>query len=583
MSGIRKTYHFGEFSLNVGERVLQRKNREIFLRPKAFDTLLALIEHHGRLVGKDELFKRVWPDASVSDAVLTHCIAEVRQALQDDPRTPQYVKTVSRSGYKFIGNVGEVTPCHDAVPSEGKPEFSIAVLPFENMSADTENEYLCEGLAEELINGLTRIGTIRVVAHSSSFSFKGRNTDVREIGRQLNVGTILEGSIRKSGDHLRVSAQLINAADGYHIWSEQYDRNMDDVFAIQDEISGKILKRFKTEGILGDRSKLSMKRPTENFEAYQLYLKGRSFWHHRGQGFLQKSMDCYQKAIQLDPQFALAYSGLADVFVSLGLWALAPPTEIFPKASDLIRKALEIDPDLAEAHCSQALVNMFYDWDWASAAEQLQQALALKPGCATFHLFNAHYLVMVEHFMKAIDEILTAQALDPLSPLVNANVGFIFILAGECERAIKELHNALEMDPQNARAHFYLGYACAVSGRHEEAFRAFRKAKAAGGMPWCDESIGWVYALMHEKKKARAVLQASLAKIEKGEYVPWSMIALIYSCLGEDELAYEALTKCVEKRDTLLPWIKNTPGLNHLVKDPRIKDLLIRIGSQQHA
>ena len=393
MLGTPKIYRFGEFSLETGERILRRKGREVFLRPKALDTLLFLVERHGRLTGKDELFEKVWPDTAVSDAVLTHCIAEVRQALQDDPGNPHCIKTIPRTGYKFVGRVEEVTSGQIKNLPVGRPAIatsSIAVLPFANISADPDNEYFCDGLAEELINGLTAVGTLRVVAHSSSFSFKGRDTDARAIGRQLNVESILEGSVQKSGNRLRISAQLINAADGYHVWAEQYDRQIDDVFAIQDEISRTILKKFKIAG-LGGRSAFSIKHSTMNVEAYQLYLKGRSFWHRRWQGFLQKSMDCFQKAIQVDPGFALAYSGLADAYAILGVWALSPPKEVFPRASDLIRKALEIDPGLAEAHASQGFVNMFYDWDWAAAANQLQQAIALKPGCALFHLWNGHY------------------------------------------------------------------------------------------------------------------------------------------------------------------------------------------------
>ncbi len=587
MLGTRKIYQFNAFSLDPEERILRRKDHEIFLRPKALDTLLLLVEQPGHLVAKRELFEKVWPDASVSDAVLTHCIAEVRQALQDDPRNPRYIKTIPRSGYKFVANVREITvDQHEEIMESGPaiPIRSIAVLPFTNMSADPDSEYFCEGLAKELINGLTRIETLRVVAHSSSFSFKGQNLDAREIGRQLNVGSILEGSVRRSGNRLRISAQLINAADGYHLWSEQYDRHMDDIFAIEDEISSAILQKFRVTENSDRGSQSPVKPSTQNLEAYQLYLKGRSFWHRRWQGFLQKSMECFQNSFQMDPRFALAYVGLADAYGTLGVWAMAPPSEVFPKASDLIRKALEIDAGLAEAHASQALISMFYDWDWDAAAEQLRQAIKLKPGRAIFHLWNGHYLSIVGRFPEAIKEVIKAQDLDPLSPIVSANVGWTFILASEYERAIKELRTVLEIDPQNAMANFYLGYAYVPLGRYKEAIRAFQKAQAAG-MPLCEESIGLTYSLMRERRKAMAILQSCRAKIKKHVYVPSSALALIYAGLGDHESVYDILAGCIEERDALLPWIQYMPGINQLVRDPRMRDILDRIGlrrTQEH-
>ena len=247
--GDTRTYRFGEFILETADRQLLRKGNAVVLRPKAFETLLLLVSRHGHLVPKDDLLNGVWADTNVSEAVLTHCITEVRQALDDDPHKPRYLKTIPRIGYKFIAQVETIAaPAGDpdAAATPG-PATAIAVLPFANMSGDPENEYFCDGLSEELINGLTKIGALRVVAHSSSFAFKGRDADVREIGRQLHVGSIVEGSVRKAGDRLRISAQLINAADGYHTWCEQYDRQLQDVFAIQDEISAAILGQLKVD------------------------------------------------------------------------------------------------------------------------------------------------------------------------------------------------------------------------------------------------------------------------------------------------------------------------------------------------
>jgi TolB-like protein len=357
------------------------------LRPKAFDTLLCLVERQGHLVTKGDLLDRVWPGTSVSDAVLTHCITEVRQALHDDPRAPRYLKTVSRAGYKLVVPV-QVTEPTDGPRTGGRaaPEPAVAVLPFANLSADPDGDYLCDGLTEELINGLTKVAPLRVVAHTSSFAFKGRNVDAREIGRQLDVTAILEGSVRKYGSRLRVSAQLIDASSGYHLWCDQYDRRLEDVFAIQDEIAEAILGALRVE-LLDSRPRPLVRPSTASVEAHRLYLQGRSYWHRRYSGFMQRAMECFERAIAADPGFALARCGLADCHGSLGVWGFVAPHQTFPKARALADEALALDPGLGEAHASRAFVSTFYEWDWKAAQRGFEQAIDLNPGCALTRLW----------------------------------------------------------------------------------------------------------------------------------------------------------------------------------------------------
>jgi TolB-like protein/Flp pilus assembly protein TadD len=581
MSTDLQIYRFGEFGLNAAERQVLRGAVEVRLRPKAFETLLCLVQRHGHVVRKDELLDQVWGGTHVSEAVLTHCIAEVRRALEDDARRPRYVKTVSLAGYKFIAEVvvvGSRTRAAERSPAAGgAPPSAIAVLSFANLSGDPENEYFCDGLSEDLINGLSKVRGLRVVARSSSFSFKGRDIDAREIGRLLNVGSIVEGSVRKAGDRLRISAQLVDANEGYHVWSEQYDRRLEDVFAVQDEISLAILSRV-TGAVRGEASPPLAKRSTPNMDAYRLYLKGRGFWHRRFNGCLQMAMACFQRAIEKDPTFALAYTGLADSYSTLGIWAFARPATVFPQAAALARQALEIDPTLAEAHASQGLIKTFHDWDWNAAGMELSRAVDLNPGCALIRLWNGHFFSIVGRWDEAIAEVQQAQDLDPLSPIVVANVGWTFSLARQQDRAIEELRKVLAMDPGNGIAHFYLGYAYAENRRYADALESFRTAiEATGGMPWAAEFIGWVHALMGDHGAARAILHESQARM-KTSYIPSSAIALIYLGLGDDAAVFDWLAKSVDERDPLMPWMKSVPCFDRLRSDPRFRALLRRIG-----
>lgn len=576
------TYRFGEFSLEAADRRLFRNSAEVTLRPKAFDTLRCLVVRHGHTVRKEELFEAVWAGTFVSDAVLTHCITEVRQALRDDPRAPRFVRTLPKVGYSFIADVELAAAPADEAPFlrsalEVPPASAIAVLPFVNLSADPDNEYFCDGLSEELINGLTKIPELRVVAHSSSFSFKGRDADVREIGRQLGVGSILEGSVRKAGGRLRISAQLIDTTGGFHAWCEQYDRDLGDVFALQDEISRSVLAALKVK-LAGPVRTPLITASTVSMDAYLLYLQGRAYWHRRFEGVLQKAMTCFEQAIQKDPGFALAYSGLADCFGSLAVWAFVPPHDAFPKAAALARQALDMNPALAEGYTSAALVHLFYDWDWQATERDLARSLDLNPGSSITHLLAGHYLSVVGRFDEAIAEVLQAQALDPLSPVVNPNVGWTFYLAGRHDRAREELERVLLRFPESLMTHFYLGYVWAALGRLDEALASFRVAsESSGGMPFAAESAGWVLAMQGRRDEARRVLSASLARAAT-TYVPTSAIALIHLGLGDDEALFACLDRCVEERDAMLAWAKFMPVFDRVRPDPRFQAILSRIG-----
>ena len=578
MPGEARSYQFGDFTLDAGDCQLVRNGQTVNLRPKVFETLLFLVQRRGRLVTREDLLVGVWADTDVGEEVLTHCITEVRKALDDDPRRPRYVRTVPRRGYRFIAEVGAIrtapSQCGSPPDEPAVPPTTIAVLPFANLGGDPENEYLCDGLAEEIIDGLTKLPGLRVVAHSSSFAFKGRDADVREIGRQLGVGSLLEGSVRRSGNRVRIAAQLINTADGYHLWSEQYDRRAGDLFEIEDDISAAILDKLKLKLLAGWHP---ARRPTDSVEAYHLYLKGRAHWHRRFRGQLENAIECFEKAVALDPRFAPAHAGLADCYGTLGVWGFAPPTAVFPKAQESARRALEIDATLAEAHAALAFVDTFYAWNWEAAERGFARATELKPGSALTRLWNGHLLSILGRFDEAFAEMRIAQDLDPLSPVVRPNLGWTYTLAHQYDRALAELNAVLAFDPNNGLAHFYLGYAFVGAGKLRDGVRSLERARElTGGMPWLAQSIGWIQGLGGDQRSARAALAAARPTGEG--YVPSSAIAMLHLGLDDDAAALDWLERALAERDALMVWVPYMSAFDRLHGQPRFAALLRGLG-----
>jgi len=323
---------------------------------------------------------------------------------------------------------------------------TVAVLPFSNMSNDTEQQYFCDGMAEDIINDLAHLKGLQVVARTSSFAFRDKNLDIREIGRKLGAHSIVEGSVRKAGNRLRITAQLINVADGYHLWSERYNRELEDVFAIQEEISNAIVNALRIE-LTGEDDKPVEKRYTNNLEAYDLYLKGRYFWNTRQSGGMEKAKQHFEKAVEIDPTYALAYAGLADYYNIMGWYEYTPPMECFPKAKQAALKAIEIDDNLAEAHSALAFAKWTFDWDLRSAERGFKHALELNPNFSTAHMWYSNFLVMTGRTEEGFVEIEKALTIDPLSLNIKACSGGMFYLAGQYDRAVNQCKNTLEMNP----------------------------------------------------------------------------------------------------------------------------------------
>ncbi|MBI4627016.1 MAG: TIR domain-containing protein [Verrucomicrobia bacterium] len=433
-------------------------------------------------------------------------------------------------------------------------EKSIAVLPFANMSADAENEYFSDGMTEEIINALVQVAELRVAARTSVFAFKGKADDLRTIAVKLNVRTVLEGSVRKAGNQIRITAQLINADDGYHIWSERFDRALDDIFAVQDEIARTIAAKLKVKlKLVGDGRQLLVKPPTDDLEAYQLYLQGRYFWGQRGGGLL-KGLRCFEAALARDPNYALAYTGVADAYTLLGFYGYARPNDVMPKARAAAERALAIDPELAEAHSALGFILLSYDWNIPAAEHALRRAIKLKPTYVPARYWLASVVVGRNrpHDSVAIDE--EAVRIEPLSLFANAHLGWMLLGAGRAEDAARRLEHLLELDPRLLIGHWLLGQAYVALGRTEEGLAKLRTAvELSGNLAWMVATFGCALAHVGRTDEARAVL-ADLERRAEKEYVRAFLFAMLHAYLGEEDRMLVWLEKARAERDLALPY-----------------------------
>ncbi|MCX6830211.1 MAG: protein kinase [candidate division Zixibacteria bacterium] len=455
---------------------------------------------------------------------------------------------------------------------------SIAVLPFANLSSDPEQEYFCDGMAEEIINALSQLENLRVIARTSAFSFKGKNEDVREIGRKLGVETLLEGSVRKAGNHLRVTAQLIVVKDGSHLWSDRYDKEMKDVFAIQDEISLAIVERLKIN-LLGNERGNMVRIRAHNVEAYNLYLQGRYYWNRRMPKEIRKAIAFFEQAIAKDPDFALAYSGLADCYSMLNqAWDLSP-VEAFSKAKALALKALEKDELLAEAHASLAFIARNYDWDWPKAEREFRQAIELNPGYATAHHWYAMQLRSMKRTKEAMEEIRKAQTLDPLSVIIRVAYALILDERGELAAAEEQCQEILNMDPTSPLGHFARIGIYTRRGMHDEATREYLEFAAV----WKGYDSNDLAALrkIYRESGYHACWQkhVELLKQYAGQrYIPAVAIAAAYARLGESDQAFEWLERAYQERCPRMVDLGTDSDFGDLISDQRFAAMLKKMG-----
>jgi serine/threonine-protein kinase len=502
----------------------------------------------------------------------------VGKALQKRPEARQ------KDATELVVALRSVSPFSTATASLriGPPAASVAVLPFINLSAESDNEYFGDGLAEELIYALSRIANLRVVSRTSAFEFRGKPQDIRRIGEQLEVSTLLEGSVRKIGDKLRVTVQLVNAADGYCLWTQRFDREIKDVFEMQDEIAQTIAGTLRVR-LAEDATRTIVRRYTDNTEAYDLYLRGRFQWNKRSGEGLQRALEYFELALGQDPGYAPAYSGKADYHVAVASWGLDAPVAAWAKAKTAAARALELDDSLAEAHASMGSILMWYEWNWNEAEREFLRAIELNPGHPNAHIQYNLLLVQSGRFDEAEREVRAALLLDPLSIRTNSYLAGVLHYRRAYDRSLEQCRRALELDPNDIELHVVLGLNYEQKGMYDNAIHELEKARElSDSNPLILGPLGSCYAQSGKEPEARKLID-ELDRTAQLTYVPRIVWAMIYLGLRERDLAFQWLEKAAEAREVLLCYLGVGPIYDPIAGDPRYQELLGRIGLDPRA
>ena len=669
-SDVGHIYKFGDFAVDVDQRVLLRAGKPVPLTPKMFDTLLILVENGGRIVRKEELMERLWPDTFVEDANLPVYIQKLRKALGDRADGPLYIETVERRGYRFIADVekglngstatdaqstrglnsyaplpgagangegrgaaprvgGEVGPgaSDDLVNTEGaqadraparrpvryKAAFiaavvalalaacgwvlwarygagpqppdervMLAVLPFQNFTGDPDQEYFSDGLTEEMITQLGGLDPQRlgVIARTSVMHYKGSRLSLYQIGRELGVQYLLEGSVRRDGDSVRITAQLIRVRDQTHIWARQYDRRLRDILVLQREIGQETANQIQL-ALGGDRPLTPGRQPRhayQSYEAYDLWLKGQYFWNKRTAEGFSKAADYFERAKAVDPTYAHAYVGLASCYALMGGYTMRPQTEFMPRARAAALRALELDEGSAEAHTVMALIVQNYELDWQTAEKEFRRAIELNPNYATAHHWYAEHLMWRGRFDEALRASEQARRLDPLSLIIAADHGAILYYARQYDGAIQQFRAVRELDPHNQRSGLII-HAYEEKGLFAEALADIEAHRPPSGMnpPWYWSELAYAYGRSGQQAQARRALE-NLLELNRRQEVGAEAIIWAHIGVGDNEQATAWLEKAYAQRSPALTYLKVDPRYDPLRGDPRFQDLLSRVG-----
>ena len=601
-------YAFGPFLLDIGERRLSREGEVVPLTAKALDLLQVLVENHGHLLQKDELMRRVWPDAAVEENNLTVTISALRKALGEGPTERTYIETVPRRGYRFLAEVrpagGSPPPPAGRRPARGRaivagaailaalaavaavrkgkapaaaavPVRSMAVLPFRSLTND--GDHLGLGMADALITRLAGTNLLRVRSTGSVQRYAAPGVDPLAVGRELAVDSVLEGSLQTSGNRLRTTVRLLRVGDGSTVWAGTFDERLTDIFSVQDSISERIVEALSLQ--LSDAQRRTPRRYTSDTEAYQLYLRGRFFWDKRTRDGFERGTAYFRQAVEKDPSYALAHSGLADSYIGMTYYHYAAPHVSMPLARAAALKALEIDDSLAEAHVSLAHVKTNYEWDWREADRLFTKAIALRPEYARAHQwYGIHYLTPAGRLEEAVAAVRRARQLEPLSPVFNAFVGATLFFAGRPDEAIEECRKTVDLHPDFGVAHWYLGRVHLEEGRHREALDALRRAVTlSGGSPLMKGTLGVGYARAGDRPAAEATLR-ELEALRAAGYASAVDFAVVHAALGDRESAFRWLDRATEERAFHLIYLKVWPELDPLRQDPRFAALVRRLG-----
>jgi DNA-binding winged helix-turn-helix (wHTH) protein/TolB-like protein/Flp pilus assembly protein TadD len=635
-------FQFGPFCMDVEKRVLLRQGEVVPLKPKAFDALLVLVQHHGQVLEKDVLMERLWPDSDVEESNLPQHISALRKALGESPNERGYIVTIPGRGYRFAAEVEEfdqsgqdlvvekykkstiVIREQEASPEEPnfslavrrrlsgalrpvlvglimlaaisllalglwlgrsrKPERppgnlliqSLAVLPFRPLDGGSD-DYLGLGIADSLITKLNNLREINVRPTSAILKYNNQSKLPADSGRELGVEAVLEGSISRDGNNVRVTVQLVRVEDGVMLWAETFGDKFTSIFKIEDSISKQVTDSLVPK-LTGQEREVVTKHYTEDTEAYLLYLKGRYYLNKVTPDAVKTSIDYFQQATEKDPSYALAFAGLSEAYGSLPLNSDMPPNDAFPKAKRAAARALEIDERLAEAHVVMGIISFRFDWDWATAEGHFRRAIDLNPNYPRAHYFYAHLLSNLGRSEEARTEAMRALELDPLSLLFNSIMGEFFFEARQYDQAIDQLHKALEIEPNFWIAHLVLGQVYVQKGRYSEALMESQKAlQFSRGNTQASSLMGYAYAVSGNRAQAEKVL-GELKELAKHRYVSASNIALVYVGLGETNQALDWLEKAGDERDVHLSFLKVNSLWESIRTEPRFTSLLQRAG-----
>lgn len=565
---------FGVFEadLRVGE--LRKGGARIRVQEQPFQILVMLLQRPAEVVSREELRQKLWPGDTFVDFEhgVNSAVARLRDLLGDSADSPRYIETLPRRGYRFIAPVDGRDPRPGRETELGVA--SLAVLPFENVSADAETEYVADGITESLINRLAQLPELRVMARSTVFRFKTQMADPIAIGRELKVGAILTGRVLERGGVLIISAELADVRTGWQLWGEQYNRKPTDILAVQEEIAHEISEKLRLPLTGQERTKLA-KQPTHDSQAYHIYLRGRFWWNKRTREGVEKGIEYFTKAIAQDPSFALAYTGLSDSYHLLAGTAFAgmPPRQAAPLAKAAAMKALEIDDTLAQAHASMASV-FSYQWDWEAARKEYRRSIELNPSYATVRHWYAFYLAAMGHLEEAVQEGIKAKELDPLSIIINRDLALLFAYARQPEKAIEQYEKTLELDPDFALAHQGIGRAYLQSGMLKKGLEHIERAAAlAPNNPAMRAALAHAYGVTGQSEKARNILGELLAEVHYA-YIPATSIAVVYTGLGEADQALAWLEKACRDHDDGLLLLKVHPIYDSLRASSRFENIL---------
>ncbi|HEU4712860.1 MAG TPA: winged helix-turn-helix domain-containing protein [Pyrinomonadaceae bacterium] len=583
----RKVYEFNGFRLEVAQRRLLFEGEPVPIKPKILDLLLFLVTRPGQLVVKEDLMTHVWADTIVEENNITVSMSILRKTLGDDQDKRKFIETVPRQGYRFLAEVTEISPevkpnpdnrhFHIETEFHEEPIDSLAVLPMLPDSNDANVEYLSHGITESITNTLSRIPRLRVLACSTVLRFVSKDVDPQEVGSRLNVRAVMMIRVMRLEQKLIIRSELVKVADGSQLWGEQYNRSPSDILAIQDEIAKAITGSLRCKLSSQDQMRLA-KQPTDNIEAYNLYLRGRYFWNKYDKHWVLKAIDAFNQAIAIDSQYALAYCGMADAYFRLSNVHF-PPREVLPKAKEAALKAVEIDDNLAEAHSSLALMSVYYDRDWARAEMEFRKALKLDPNLISAHQRYGSYLTFMGRFEEAIRHYETALEIDPFSLQSNMNLATAYYLRGEHDRAVDHLMKTLELEPNYLPTHFVLGCVYIQQDRLEEAISEFQfiihklDDEAYHSMGF----MGLALAMAGQRADAETLLDI-LEDISRRKYCSPYCLLLIHLGLGNHDRVFEILEQLFDEQNDWLVWLKVSPELKPIRQDPRFKDLMKRVG-----